>query len=117
MKKLRFITLLLSIIMILSCISACQNGGEAQESDDTSNTESTDTMLETSDTTGAGSETTGDTEADTEDTDSTGSGPDEIYPIFSNKKTKFSIVVPDYAYEEISVTFLPISRLEIPLQL
>ena len=88
--------------MIISCVSACQNGGEASESSETSGTVSKDTTSESTETTDTESETTADTESETEDTEGTATEPDEIYPIFSNKKTKFSIVVPDYSYEEIS---------------
>ncbi|MBR6680188.1 MAG: hypothetical protein IKL59_02900 [Clostridia bacterium] len=118
MKKtvfIKIISLVLVLIMAMACAVSCNNAQEPDESSDTeaseltTDTESTTTDTEntTTDTEGsttAGTEST-ETSKDTESEDTDADEPEvvEILPIIADKKTKYTIVTTDSVNADIAI--------------
>ena len=118
-KHVKFLALILSVLMLASFVSACNNGGNSKETessnieeniitseaiDTVESTDAKESDSTTSDTESSDADATESTATDTEstttdtesaETEGDPNKPKEIYTVVENSKTEYSIVIPD----------------------
>ena len=97
---IKLISLILVMIMAMTCIVSCGDNAGGAESTGTDTADETTTGADSSGTTSDSSETT---EAEsTNDTEDTEYEPQEILPILKSAKTSYTLLTPDSTYPEIA---------------